>query len=128
MSGAPPPGWYPDPWQAAPSRWWDGEQWTAHVAQSEAVTAAGATAAAATPAGTSATARPATSADAQGAVGREAGVAVWLRWAVLLPPLLGLVSLSGTARTLREAIDSADGGTTSVTSDGATVGSQLAGM
>lgn len=23
----PPPGWYPDPWQLAPLRWWDGYQW-----------------------------------------------------------------------------------------------------
>ncbi len=27
------PGWYPDPWQVAPWRWWDGETWTAHVNQ-----------------------------------------------------------------------------------------------
>lgn len=26
----PPPGWYPDPWQAVPWRWWDGTQWTGH--------------------------------------------------------------------------------------------------
>jgi uncharacterized protein len=25
---APPPGWYPDPWQVAPTRWWDGMTWT----------------------------------------------------------------------------------------------------
>ena len=54
---------------------------------------------------------------------------MWVRWAVLLPPLLGLVSLSGTARALRNVLDaagsdSADG----ATSDGAAVGSQLAGM
>lgn len=23
-----PPNWYPDPWQIAPWRWWDGRQWT----------------------------------------------------------------------------------------------------
>jgi uncharacterized protein len=23
-----PPGWYPDPWQVAPTRWWDGIAWT----------------------------------------------------------------------------------------------------
>lgn len=23
-----PPGWYPDPWQLAPTRWWDGISWT----------------------------------------------------------------------------------------------------
>ncbi len=27
-----PPGWYPDPWQLHPARWWDGTQWTGHVA------------------------------------------------------------------------------------------------
>ncbi len=27
-SNAPPPGWYPDPWQVAPTRWWDGITWT----------------------------------------------------------------------------------------------------
>ncbi|MEZ5412655.1 MAG: DUF2510 domain-containing protein [Acidimicrobiales bacterium] len=27
------PGWYPDPWQVAAWRWWDGRTWTAHVAQ-----------------------------------------------------------------------------------------------
>jgi membrane protease YdiL (CAAX protease family) len=25
---APQPGWYPDPWQVAPTRWWDGMTWT----------------------------------------------------------------------------------------------------
>jgi hypothetical protein len=24
-------GWYPDPWQQAPLRWWDGREWTGHV-------------------------------------------------------------------------------------------------
>lgn len=24
----PQPGWYPDPWQVAPTRWWDGLTWT----------------------------------------------------------------------------------------------------
>jgi membrane protease YdiL (CAAX protease family) len=27
-ANAPPPGWYPDPWQVAPRRWWDGLTWT----------------------------------------------------------------------------------------------------
>jgi hypothetical protein len=27
-ASAPPPGWYPDPWQVAPTRWWDGLSWT----------------------------------------------------------------------------------------------------
>jgi membrane protease YdiL (CAAX protease family) len=29
-AGSPPPGpgWYPDPWQIAPTRWWDGLSWT----------------------------------------------------------------------------------------------------
>lgn len=26
-----PPGWYPDPWQQAPHRWWDGTTWTSHT-------------------------------------------------------------------------------------------------
>lgn len=26
-----PAGWYPDPWQMAPWRWWDGETWTANI-------------------------------------------------------------------------------------------------
>ena len=29
--GATPPGWYPDPWQQAPYRWWDGTAWTSHT-------------------------------------------------------------------------------------------------
>jgi hypothetical protein len=28
---APPAGWYPDPWQQAPQRFWDGSQWTGHT-------------------------------------------------------------------------------------------------
>ena len=27
-----PPGWHPDPWAAAALRYWDGSQWTGHVA------------------------------------------------------------------------------------------------
>ena len=27
----PAPGWYPDPWQVAPFRWWDGHVWTGHA-------------------------------------------------------------------------------------------------
>ena len=30
---SPPPGWYPDPWQLAELRWWDGAAWTADVHQ-----------------------------------------------------------------------------------------------
>ena len=26
-----PPGWYPDPWQVAAWRWWDGWSWTPHI-------------------------------------------------------------------------------------------------
>ncbi len=29
------PGWYPDPWQQSPWRWWDGSQWTGTVHDSE---------------------------------------------------------------------------------------------
>ena len=25
-------GWYPDPWQQAAQRWWDGRVWTSHTA------------------------------------------------------------------------------------------------
>ena len=25
------PGWYPDPWGAAPQRWWDGREWTGAI-------------------------------------------------------------------------------------------------
>jgi membrane protease YdiL (CAAX protease family) len=28
---APPPGWYPDPWQQATRRWWDGIAWTGYL-------------------------------------------------------------------------------------------------
>lgn len=28
----PPAGWYPDPWRQSAQRWWDGSQWTQHVA------------------------------------------------------------------------------------------------
>ena len=24
-------GWYPDPWQQAPLRWWNGREWTGHA-------------------------------------------------------------------------------------------------
>ena len=127
MSGAPPPGWYPDPWQTAASRWWDGEQWTAHVAPGEG--AAGSVAQAATKPARRQGAAAITPADVGVAVGREAAVALWVRWAVLLPPLLGLVSLSGTAGALRNVLDAAGSGSADgAASDGAAVGGQLAGM
>ena len=28
----PPAGWYPDPWDPARTRWWDGEEWTGYAA------------------------------------------------------------------------------------------------
>jgi membrane protease YdiL (CAAX protease family) len=31
-----PAGWYPDPWQPAGWRWWDGMAWTGHVASGQA--------------------------------------------------------------------------------------------
>ena len=31
-----PPGWYADPWHVQPWRWWDGENWTAHVSEGTA--------------------------------------------------------------------------------------------
>lgn len=27
----PPPGWYDDPWNQSPKRWWDGTEWTHHT-------------------------------------------------------------------------------------------------
>ncbi len=30
-TAAPAPGWYPDPWQVARWRWWNGAQWTAYL-------------------------------------------------------------------------------------------------
>ena len=37
---APAPGWYPDPWQAAPARWWDGLAWTGFTQAAAAPVAA----------------------------------------------------------------------------------------
>jgi Protein of unknown function (DUF2510) len=31
-SAPTPPGWYPDPWNISPQRWWDGTEWSGHVA------------------------------------------------------------------------------------------------
>ena len=33
-------GWYPDPWHAAPLRWWDGATWTGHLSGAPAARAA----------------------------------------------------------------------------------------
>jgi hypothetical protein len=32
MSTQIPPGWYPDPWGQSSGRWWDGFNWTGHLA------------------------------------------------------------------------------------------------
>lgn len=32
LAGPPAAGWYPDPWDRAAKRWWDGRQWTGHTA------------------------------------------------------------------------------------------------
>ena len=34
VTNATPPGWYPDPWNRTSQRFWDGTQWTDHVAAS----------------------------------------------------------------------------------------------
>jgi hypothetical protein len=111
MSGAPPPGWYPDPWQAAPARWWDGEQWTAHVEDGpgDPETPEGWLVGRSSPSRAQATSsgKPHET-DARAAVDREASVARWVRWVVLVPSVLALVSLSATARSLRAALDSGD--------------------
>ncbi|HEV8295852.1 MAG TPA: CPBP family glutamic-type intramembrane protease, partial [Acidimicrobiales bacterium] len=41
MHELPRPGWYPDPWQHAWYRWWDGRQWTATVHPSGGEASAG---------------------------------------------------------------------------------------
>src|SRR5262245_42163660 len=32
VASQPAPGWFPDPWNPSGLRWWDGAEWTAHVA------------------------------------------------------------------------------------------------
>lgn len=38
-----PPGWYPDPWHAAPRRYWDGVAWTGHTDTASAYASVAAT-------------------------------------------------------------------------------------
>lgn len=35
-----PPGWYADPWQQAPLRWYDGQQWSWHIQNTQGLTLA----------------------------------------------------------------------------------------
>jgi CAAX protease family protein len=48
---APPPGWYPDPWLVAPTRWWDGITWTGFTTPPLAAAAPSSAPVAAIPAG-----------------------------------------------------------------------------
>lgn len=41
-AGGAPPGWYPDPWNQAPLRWWDGTVWTPNASWAGAASAGGA--------------------------------------------------------------------------------------
>lgn len=36
QTGSTAPGWYADPWRMAAWRWWDGQVWTANIANNEA--------------------------------------------------------------------------------------------
>jgi len=33
-TAAPAAGWFRDPWDVEPLRWWDGQAWTGHTARS----------------------------------------------------------------------------------------------
>lgn len=83
----PGPGWYPDPYRAAPLRWWDGAKWEAQVAGGPAAPAA-----------------PAVRyAPERRALPPETPVYTTWIWLVLLLPLLGVVASLATIGTLTES-------------------------
>lgn len=63
-----PPGWYPDPWQQAAQRFWDGNQWTHRISG-----------------GAARIDRPRVAADAP--------IYGWLIWVIVLLPLLSAITI-----------------------------------
>jgi hypothetical protein len=108
-----PPGWYHDPWQRAPMRWWDGARWTEHVADWTG-TAPTATRTAVTP-------------SVAASYGAEQRLTPWLRRLLVLWPLATAVSAAGLAASAPQLIDALQDGSTANDTSGWWYLVQLAG-
>jgi hypothetical protein len=108
-----PPGWYHDPWQRAPMRWWDGARWTEHVADWTGIAPAAARASVGSPL--------ASSYDA------EQRLTPWLRRLLVVWPLATAVSAGALAASAQQLIDALQNGSGTADTSGWWYLVQLAG-
>src|SRR5262245_32042543 len=108
-----PPGWYHDPWQRAPMRWWDGARWTEHVADWTGMV----------PPAT----RPEAAPSVAASYDAEQRLTPWLRRLLVVWPLATAVSAAGLAASASQLVDAIQSGSSTADTSGWWYLVQLAG-
>jgi len=101
-----PPGWYHDPWRQAPMRWWDGTNWTEHLADWS-----GHVPAAPRPA-------PTGGPSVMARLDAEERVTPWLRRLLYVSPLAAVASAGFAADSIQRVVDAFHDNANTSTSSG----------
>ena len=90
-----PPGWYHDPWQQAPMRWWDGSRWTEHTADWRGIRPV---------------VRPSYGPSVAERFQNERQLTPWLQRLLFLWPIAVALSLGGLVSSMNQLVDGDDPG------------------